>query len=258
MHRITDEWKTAKEAWKAEHPNETLKEKKLLYIKGLIDKLPWEDKVEQKNEGWEPKNEGWEPNEEEKSCLNYTIQNQTEKQLFESSKKLVCHFCQKIFNRYDNLRRHISVCKLNMAPKGSLSQSVALNESPRQKSLTCSFCGLVCSKKYNLNRHIIKCVQQKKGDPDLEIARLKEIIEQQESNYQYQKKELEVELLKKDLKYKDELLKQKDETIKIAKESKQVIHNTTNKTINYLDKSDSTVFNIGGYILTCKKSYKLQ
>tara|TARA_B100001057_G_scaffold243013_1_gene243331 strand:+ start:3793 stop:5862 length:2070 start_codon:yes stop_codon:yes gene_type:complete len=49
----TDEWKTAKEAWKSEHPNETLKEKKLLYIKGLIDKLPWEDKVEQKNEGYE-------------------------------------------------------------------------------------------------------------------------------------------------------------------------------------------------------------
>ena len=42
----TDEWKSAKEAWKAEHPNETLKEKKLLYIKGLIDKLPWEDRVE--------------------------------------------------------------------------------------------------------------------------------------------------------------------------------------------------------------------
>ena len=48
----TDEWKSAKEAWKAEHPNETLKEKKLLYIKGLIDKLPWEDKVEQKDEGY--------------------------------------------------------------------------------------------------------------------------------------------------------------------------------------------------------------
>ncbi len=43
----TDEWKTAKEQWKAEHPNETLKEKKLLYIKGLIDNLPWEDKVDQ-------------------------------------------------------------------------------------------------------------------------------------------------------------------------------------------------------------------
>ena len=42
----TDEWKTAKEQWKADHPNETLKEKKLLYIKGLIDNLPWEDRVE--------------------------------------------------------------------------------------------------------------------------------------------------------------------------------------------------------------------
>ena len=41
----TDEWKTAKEEWKSEHPNETLKEKKLLYIKGLIEELPWEAKV---------------------------------------------------------------------------------------------------------------------------------------------------------------------------------------------------------------------
>jgi len=46
----TDEWKTAKEEWKSEHPNETLKEKKLLYIKGLIEELPWEAKV---NKGYE-------------------------------------------------------------------------------------------------------------------------------------------------------------------------------------------------------------
>ena len=57
----------------------------------------------------------------------------------------------------------------------------------------------------------MKCVQQKKGDPEGEIARLKEIIEQQESQHQYQKKELEVEMLKQNLKHKDELLKQKDE-----------------------------------------------
>ena len=126
------------------------------------------------------------------------------------------------------MKRHISVCKLSIVPKGSLSQSVAPNESQKKKSLTCSLCGLVCSKKFNLNRHIIKCVQQKKGDSDQEIARLKEIIEKQESTYNYQKKELEVQMLKKDLQHKDELLKQKDETIKIAKESKQVINNTTN------------------------------
>jgi len=42
-----EEWQTNKTQWKADNPNETLKQKKLLYIKGLIDNLPWEDKVEQ-------------------------------------------------------------------------------------------------------------------------------------------------------------------------------------------------------------------
>ena len=208
--------------------------------------------MNKKNEDKEPKNEGWEPIEEEKSCQLKTKNNQNEEQLFESSKKFTCYFCHKIFSREDNMKRHISVCKLSVVPKGSLSQSVAPNESQKKKSLTCSLCGLVCSKKFNLNRHIIKCVQQKKGDSDQEIARLKEIIEKQESTYNYQKKELEVQMLKKDLQHKDELLKQKDETIKIAKESKQVINNTTNKTINYLDS------NYGDMIAMSKFLYNLE
>ena len=39
-----EEWQTNKTQWKADNPNETLKQKKLLYIKGLIDELPWEAK----------------------------------------------------------------------------------------------------------------------------------------------------------------------------------------------------------------------
>ena len=45
---ITDEWKDAKSRWKADNPNETLKEHKLHYIKGIIDKLPWEDYVQKR------------------------------------------------------------------------------------------------------------------------------------------------------------------------------------------------------------------
>ena len=44
----TDEWKDAKSRWKSEHPNETLKEYKLLYIKKIIDELPWEQYIEPK------------------------------------------------------------------------------------------------------------------------------------------------------------------------------------------------------------------
>jgi len=37
-----DQWKTAKTQWKIEHPEETLKEHKDLYLNGVIDELPWE------------------------------------------------------------------------------------------------------------------------------------------------------------------------------------------------------------------------
>ena len=103
--------------------------------------------LNKKNEDKEPKNEGWEPIEEEKSCQLKTKNNQNEEQLFESSKKFTCYFCHKIFSREDNMKRHISVCKLSVVPKGSLSQSVAPNESQKKKSLTCSLCGLVPSLK---------------------------------------------------------------------------------------------------------------
>ena len=41
-------WTEAKRSWKEDHPDETLKEYKELYINGEIDKLPWEDRVDSK------------------------------------------------------------------------------------------------------------------------------------------------------------------------------------------------------------------
>ena len=38
-----EEWQTAKQVWKEQHPNLTLKTFKQLYIEGKIDQLPWED-----------------------------------------------------------------------------------------------------------------------------------------------------------------------------------------------------------------------
>jgi hypothetical protein len=35
--------RAARQAWKKDHPNTTLKHYKTLYIHGMIDKLPWED-----------------------------------------------------------------------------------------------------------------------------------------------------------------------------------------------------------------------
>jgi peptidoglycan hydrolase-like protein with peptidoglycan-binding domain len=41
-------WSVAKRSWKEDHPNETLKEYKEMYINGEIDHLPWEDRVDSK------------------------------------------------------------------------------------------------------------------------------------------------------------------------------------------------------------------
>ena len=38
-----EEWSTAKRKWKADHPNETIKEFKQYYLDGKINELPWED-----------------------------------------------------------------------------------------------------------------------------------------------------------------------------------------------------------------------
>jgi hypothetical protein len=36
-------WNDAKQRWKEDHPEETLKEYKVKYLHGVINKLPWED-----------------------------------------------------------------------------------------------------------------------------------------------------------------------------------------------------------------------
>jgi hypothetical protein len=46
---LDSEFQNAKTTWKAEHPDQTLKMYKTLYIKGKIDKLPWEETGYQQN-----------------------------------------------------------------------------------------------------------------------------------------------------------------------------------------------------------------
>ena len=41
------DWKLAKQTWKEEHPNDTIKNYKVMYLKGIISKLPWESYLPQ-------------------------------------------------------------------------------------------------------------------------------------------------------------------------------------------------------------------
>ena len=45
-----DNFKNAKQRWKDEHPNETIKFQKTLYIKGKLEELPWQDSEYVQNE----------------------------------------------------------------------------------------------------------------------------------------------------------------------------------------------------------------
>ena len=45
------EWKDAKQRWKDDHPNDTIKNYKTMYLKGIISKLPWESYLTQTEDG---------------------------------------------------------------------------------------------------------------------------------------------------------------------------------------------------------------
>ena len=44
------DWKDAKQRWKDDHPNDTIKNYKTMYLKGIISKLPWESYLTQKED----------------------------------------------------------------------------------------------------------------------------------------------------------------------------------------------------------------
>ena len=82
------------------------------HIKNKLLVAPQEEKNEENEEENEENVQNEEENEE-KSCIVSTEENQNPLQLFSEKLQLKCDFCQKKFSRSDNLKRHISVCKLS-------------------------------------------------------------------------------------------------------------------------------------------------
>ena len=56
---------------------------------------------------------------EEKRISDITKLNQQSILFSEKLPHFICKFCSKKFSRSDSLKRHVSVCKLNLAPKCS-------------------------------------------------------------------------------------------------------------------------------------------
>ena len=59
------DWKDAKQRWKDDHPQSTIKNYKTMYIRGVINKLPWEDYLYKPDTNHSPSKEGYIQNEEQ-------------------------------------------------------------------------------------------------------------------------------------------------------------------------------------------------
>ena len=131
----------------------------------------------------------------------------------------MCNYCQKIFSRTDNLKRHISVCQLSQ--KNSLHQNTPnyTNLHQKNENFKCSFCHQLFSRKYSLERHFQRCKIRK-------------------SSICNQESEMKIKLLEKDLEKEKALKEQQEKTLEMVSKMKpsQVTNNiTNNKTINYLN-----------------------
>ena len=171
------------------------------------------------NEGNEEENEDLVPENEDKNAFFNTDKSLKGTHFVEKSPHYICQFCQKNFSRSDNLKRHITVCKLTQTSLGHQKAPKSTEILDSKRSIKCPYCHQIFSRQYTLNRHYGRCkILKLQTSKEQDVAELK--------------KEMEIQLLKKDLEKEKALNQLKDKTIEIARQSKQTINN---KTINFLN-----------------------
>ena len=156
--------------------NQHLKTKKHLSQNQL--NAPKNEQNEQKNEQNEQENE---QNEQKK--MHFTTKKNQKDAFFAAH--LVCHYCCKEFSRPFNLRRHVSVCKINNESKIIQQNPKNVENSLSQKNFVCQFCSSSYSNQSNLNKHVRKCVAK-----ESELNKMKNSYEQKlletQTYYQHQ------------------------------------------------------------------------
>ena len=77
----------------------------------------------------------------------------------------ICQFCSKKFSRNDNLKRHVSVCKLNISMRSIQKYpEVSKNEekSCQNNEFKCQFCFNKYKSNRGLSKHIKNCWMREK------------------------------------------------------------------------------------------------
>ena len=227
-----------------------------------------------KNEEKSIENEEKSIENEEKSIENLTRENQN--YLNHS-----CVHCHKIFNRNDNLKRHLRSCKnkllndLNINKKiGEKSikneeKSIVIREleeepyrtvAPRREHTSEWFKCIYCLSKYKtqkgLNRHFFTCsnknakyeTEQQNEIDKLKKENMKLLLEKEQAINQSNQKLLDE---------KDKRLADKDVAIEMAKQSRIININHTNKTINFLNTNYGDMIAMEQFLSSLENTHQL-
>ncbi len=158
--------------------------------------------------------------EEGKKNEHITKENPIQTETHSFFPQFKCQFCQKNFSRADNLRRHISVCKLSQKSVLHNFAPICTNLHIFKNDFECQHCQRVFTRKSSLLRHLQTCKNSGIGN-------------------QISQSELKIKLLEKDLEKEKALNEQKQKTLELVSKMKpsQVTNHITNnnKTINYLN-----------------------
>ena len=186
----------------------------------------------QQNEENEGKNE-----ENEEKVASITTKQNLQKFLgVQNVPQNICQYCSKVFSRNDNLKRHISVCKLNISvtsiqkyPEVSKKEE----KSCKNNEFECQFCFNKYKSNRGLSKHIKKCWMGKKkmNDQDRKINQLQTSFETKLLETKYQGH----------IQTQNAIIEHQQKTIDTVQKMKPsvtyITNNSNNKTINYLNSN---------------------
>ena len=169
------------------------------------------------------------------------------KKMEKSINNYQCQYCQNYYSNTRSLNKHVKLC---FQKKSELEKMKKIEETNSQNllepfrtlpcSYTCSFCNSIYATQKGLNRHLNKC--SKNGNlvqKELEI------------------KKLQIEKLQAINEEKDKRLADKDTTIEIAKQSRIININHTNKTINFLNTQFGDMIAMEHFLKSLEHTHQL-
>ena len=173
------------------------------------------------------------------------------KKMEKSINNYQCQYCQNYYSNTRSLNKHVKLCFQKKSKLEIIQKNIKVLEEKNSQNLlepfrtlpclySCSFCNSIYASQKGLNRHLNKCsknanlVQKELEIKNLQIEKLQAINEE-----------------------KDKRLAEKNATIEIAKQSKVININHTNKTINFLNSHFGDMIAMEHFLKSLEHTHQL-